>query len=196
MVLLLVALPSIELELKQLGTSQGRKAAAKDISGAKSLFLYNSVSESAARDLAWVSFASLRNSNTSSILVVWRGNVEIARGAFATEVMLETDDRSAALKHFQECMDEGLQKASFTEGLSATGMYMPNRQAMRDVGIADLSCVADGIQSALLLPLTGDVNDGSFMLVLSEFERALGPRDQAWLRSVRNKARDTCQRRA
>lgn len=196
MVLLLVALPSIELELKQLGTSQGRKAAAKDISGAKSLFLYNSASESAARDLAWVSFASLRNSNTSSILVVWRGNVEIARGAFATEVMLETDDRSAALKHFQECMDEGLQKASFTEGLSATGMYMPNRQAMRDVGIADLSCVADGIQSALLLPLTGDVNDGSFMLVLSEFERALGPRDQAWLRSVRNKARDTCQRRA
>lgn len=191
LVLLLIALPSIEKELKQLGSSQGRKAAAQEISGAKSLFLYNSSNESAARDLAWVSFASVRNSNTSSILVVWKGKVQLARGAFASDVS-DVDDKSAALEQFQLSLDGALQQPSVLDGLPPGGQYMPNKQSMRDQNLSKWSFVADGIQSAMLLPLS-DNNEVSFMLILSEFERALGPKDQAWLRSLSQKVRDTCQ---
>lgn len=190
--LLLIALPSIEEELKQLGSSQGRKATAQVVSGARSLFLYNTSNENAARNLAWVSFASLRNSNTSSILVVWKGKVQIARGAFAAEVS-KSDDKSAALEQFQLSMQEELQQPSFLAGLPEDGTYMPNRQAISDLNVSKLSCVAEGIQSAMLLPLSGTSGEASFMLMLSEFERALGPRDQAWLRGLSKKVRSTCE---
>eukprot|EP00892_Ulva_mutabilis_P011830 jgi/Ulvmu1/9019/UM005_0110.1 len=196
MALLLIALPSIEAELKQLGASQGRKAAAKEVAGAQSLFLYKSANENAARNLAWVSFACLRNSNTSSLLVVWKGTVQIARGAFATEGDVGTTDRDASLQQFQKSLDGTLQGISIMQALPDDGEYMPNRQAMREKGVAQLSCVAEGIQSAMLFPLADNSDGASFMLVLSEFERALGSKDQAWLRSVRNKVRDTCQGRA
>lgn len=192
LVLLLISLPSIEEELKQLGTSQGRRASAGEIAGAKSVFLYNTASEAVARNLAWVSFASLRNSNTSSVLVVWKGKVQLARGAFATNVS-GSDDKVRALEQFQQSLAGALDQPGFVQGLPLGGEYMPNRSAMRAKNLLAMDCVAEGIQSAMLIPLSSSKEDVSFMLILSEFERALGPKDQSWLQGLSRKVSDTCQ---
>ena len=78
--------------------------------------------------------------------------------------------------------------AACFRGLTPEGLYMADRGAMANAGVAGWGVVPSGAQAALLLPLSASPEDGrDFMLVLSEFPRGISAKERPWLLSVGRK---------
>ena len=188
LLLLLLALPTIEARLDDARSSIGRRAAAEGVPGATSLFAYDSGSSTVAKSLAWASFACLRNSTTCSILVVWKKRILLARGAFpqsckpAEGTKVSTSELETA---FGEVVPPRL-----LSSMPEDGLYMPTRQKLKEQGLEASGFLCEGIQSAFVVPL-GTERSGC-MVVLSDFERSLGVKDRSWLRSLGSNVQLVC----
>jgi hypothetical protein len=180
LVLILLALPTVEQSLNSARGSIGRRAATGDIAGATSLFAYDGGNSTVAKSLAWVSYACLRNASTCSILIAWKGRILLARGAFP-ESCKQSSGNKVDVAQLQSDLGELLPE-TITTALPRDGLYMPSRREMAERQLSAASFVSEGIQSAYVVPF-GDSNEG-FMVTLSEYERSLGAKDRSWLLSL------------
>ncbi|KAF8065478.1 CCB2 [Scenedesmus sp. PABB004] len=173
------AAPELEARLREAGPGRGR-AGAGQVAGAAQLFaLAEGQSEAARKELAWASFALLKNVNACSVVLLQpeRGAALLARGALAAAAVAG-GDAAVALAHVgADARDGG------AGGLLQGGQqqrWLPDRGAMRAAGVAGWACVPEGAQSALVQAVPG----GALLLVLGERPRALSDKDQRWVAAL------------
>lgn len=188
LMLLLLSLPTVETRLNDARSSIGRRAAAEGVPGAASLFAYDSSDSTVAKSLAWASFACLRNSTTCSILVVWKKRILLARGAFPQSCK-PAEGSKVSTSDLESAFGEAV-PAALLSSMPEEGLYMPTRQALSEQGLGSAGFLSEGIQSAFVVPL-GPGRSG-YMVVLSDFERSLGPKDRSWLLSLSRNAQLAC----
>jgi hypothetical protein len=177
--LVCVVVPEVEERLRQALPGQGRRTAAGPIAGAASAFhLADGLSDGAKQELAWASFALLRNANACSVLVLRGGRALLARGALG-EAAVKAGDGAATLAAVGAETAAKLPacpEAAAVAAGAAGPLHLPDRASMARAGIAGWAFVPAGAESALLAPLPG----GGLLLVLSERARGLSAKDRAW----------------
>jgi hypothetical protein len=169
----------VEEQLRIASGSLGRRAAAESIRGGLSVFLFDK-SAPVSKDLAWASFSAIRNSNACSFLVVWQGNVLLARGAFSSEML--SSGKESSLNDFQRAMNDEFSCFTALMDDSERAIHMATRGTMRERGLLGGNLIPEGVQSALFIPYGGS-ND-TFVLALSDVERGFSQKDRLWLSSI------------
>jgi hypothetical protein len=89
LVAICVVVPEVEQRLKGTLPGQGRRGASDAVDGAARAFaLSEALAEPAARELAWLSYALLKNVNCCGVVLVGRGGGALAaRGAIGAGVV-------------------------------------------------------------------------------------------------------------
>lgn len=137
------------------------------------------------QELAWSSFALLKNVNCCSVLVLRDGNCLLARGALSADAVSATPGGPAALAALGSLLS--LQMASSGEASAVLAgrqqqLYAPDRRAMGVAGLENLGCVPAGANALLAVNLPGSVP--GCLLVLSDRARGLGDKDRAWVTAM------------
>jgi hypothetical protein len=176
-----VATPALEQRLLEAQPGRGRAAAADAVAGGSNVFaLRDSLTESTKRELAWASYALLRNANICGLAVVWDGDVVMCRGLVGAQV---------AGAGAGKALDVATQ---VWHGLSLGGCdaYSSNRAGIAQQGLGACALVPAGVQSLLLQPLApldgaiaSDAPRGT-LLLLSERERALSSKERSWAQAL------------
>ncbi|KAL3157093.1 hypothetical protein ABBQ38_001339 [Trebouxia sp. C0009 RCD-2024] len=97
---LCIASPTIEARLKELEPGRGRQAAPQQVQGATSVFaISDAVSDKQKQELAWASYALLRNTNTCGVVVYSAKQAVMARGAIGSAAV--SADKGSA----QACLE-------------------------------------------------------------------------------------------
>lgn len=140
------------------------------------------------QELAWASYALLRNTNICGLVAFWEGRALLARGLVASAPPPAGGKADAVAT--LAALSAGLQPTA-TAPLSCA-----DRAAISRAGAAGWAGVPEGAESLLaqpLLPLAGDsqaADDGSgsaqrgVLLLLSERPRALSGKERAWAAAV------------
>lgn len=139
-----------------------------------------SLEEAQRQELAWVSFAMLKNVNCCSLLLVRDGKVLLARGALGAEAAKSTD-ASTNLDTLSSVVSKQLSESSEASTVvagSASQLYLPDRGAMEAAGLGGGSSIPAGVNSLMLAHLPG-MQSGCLM-VLSDRARGLSDKDRNW----------------
>ena len=200
---LAIAAPTLQQRLEELRPGRGRQAAAATVSGGTNVFALNSnLAEKCRQELAWASYALLKNANTCGVFVVSEGEVLMCRGVLGSAVAGGE-------------AGEVLQKATdswrlFSGSSSARGLQIyEDRGALSRAGLDECSIIPSGANTVAVLPLQSlllpssneeqsiqdnkessksDARVGSSVLVLvSERERALSSKEIKWAQGVASK---------
>lgn len=178
--LLCAALPNIETALQEASGNVGRREASSAIGGSTQAFVFDKgLPEAVAKELAWVSFACLRNTNSSSLLVVHNGGVALARGALGTAIT-PTGGGKPDLASVDAAVRKDLQGYAGFQALPEGGIVLRSRRDMLNGGVATWQSVPDGCCTAMVLPIKG----GGGFVALSEYENAFPAKDVQWLQAL------------
>eukprot|EP01026_Neomeris_dumetosa_P073478 TRINITY_DN7565_c0_g1_i7.p1 TRINITY_DN7565_c0_g1~~TRINITY_DN7565_c0_g1_i7.p1 ORF type:complete len:295 (-),score=38.42 TRINITY_DN7565_c0_g1_i7:125-1009(-) len=166
--------PSLEERLQEVLPGRGRKAATEEIVGAINAFVISDqLEKKLQQELAWISFALLKNTNSCSVFVVDADRkVIMARGA-VNEKLKGLKDQDLLNKLFLKQLDISEIKQAILQDKGAVQSSW--------VGKTDLT--AKGIQSAICEPL----QTGGCLVVFSENPRAYQERDRKWVNSLAQK---------
>lgn len=174
--------PEIEGRLRQVGPGRGRAGAA-DVAGATQLFaLAEGQPEAVRKELAWTSFALLKNVNCCSVLLLQpdANSALMARGAVAQSVAVQ-GNAAASLNNISQTFSSG---SSSAMPAGQQQVWLPDRSALQQAGVSSWGFVPEGVQSALLQAVPGGKQ---LLLVLAERPRALSDKDRKWVAAVANK---------
>ena len=203
LVLLCLALPTLERQLSMGSSSGGRRAAPDQIAGAAPAFVFDDqLPDAAAKELAWASFACLRNTNTCALLLVVDGRVALARGAVSTACASDTSggqpSKSAQWEHINAVVQRDL--ASATDVLTAISqhsLHFKSRQELSAQGLDRWSCIPEGVQGACIhqLGAAGSDDQGvSLLIALTNLQGGYEAKDTAWLAKIADKIGNVVQR--
>lgn len=146
------------------------------------------------QELAWASYALLRNTNICGLAAFWDGQPVLARGLLGAAALGAAAggkaDAAAALAALGAAEPAAASKA-WRQG----AVYCPDRAAFAKAGAASWPCVPEGAESLLVQPLVpfGDGAGGSprgLLLLVSERPRALSSKERAWAAAVAAKVHD------
>eukprot|EP00879_Flechtneria_rotunda_P006168 GHRR01006485.1.p1 GENE.GHRR01006485.1~~GHRR01006485.1.p1 ORF type:complete len:331 (+),score=129.47 GHRR01006485.1:317-1309(+) len=175
--------PEIEARLRQVQPGRGRSGVG-EIAGSAQLFaLAEGLDETARKELAWASFALLKNVNCCSVLLLDHAasNVLLARGAVARDVTVAGDQAASLTRVAQAYSSSSTAAAGLLP--AAKQQWLPEKAAVKQSGLGSIPFVPEGVQSALVQPLPG----GLALLVLAERPRALSEKDRKWVAAIANK---------
>ncbi|XWS48402.1 hypothetical protein CRYUN_Cryun13aG0073300 [Craigia yunnanensis] len=151
--------------------------------GAEQIFVMSqNVSVAQKEDLAWATYVILRNTNTTSVLVLTRGELSM-RGYWNVPDGLSKDD---VLDWFKSKIEEtGLSDLTDT-------LYFP-----QTADAEFWKMLPQGTSSVLVQPVLPDPNPNAnemgniegFVLLASSMRYAYSEKDRAWIRAVSNKLR-------
>lgn len=150
------------------------------------------------QELAWASYALLRNTNICGLAACWEGRPVLARGLLALPGGAPPGGKgdAAAAAVLEALSGDAWQAAT---AVAASGqLYCPDRAAIEKAGAAAWPGVPLGAESLLaqpLLPLdaasstaagspSGIAAPGSVLLLLSERPRALSSKERAWAAAI------------
>ncbi|EOY23094.1 hypothetical protein QUC31_008089 [Theobroma cacao] len=154
--------------------------------GAEQIFVMSqNVSVAQKEDLAWATYVLLRNTNTTSVLILAGGELCV-RGYWNVPDVVPKDN---VLDWFKSNIEEtGLSDLTDT-------LYFPQ------TGDAEFwKMLPQGTRSALVQPVLLDPNLSNnemgsiegFVLLASSMRYAYSDKDRAWIRAVSNKLRSFC----
>ena len=177
-----VATPALEARLLEAQPGRGRQAAEGEVQGSSNVFaLSEGLSEAAKRELAWASYALLRNANVCALAVVWQGQAVMCRGLVGAQVAAGGGAVSlgAATVAWQQQQQQ--------QQLGSTALYCAERGDIAQQGLDGCAIVPAGARSLLVQPLQpfaleGEAGGGprGALLLISERERALSAKERAW----------------
>ncbi|KAL3132696.1 hypothetical protein ABBQ32_009206 [Trebouxia sp. C0010 RCD-2024] len=194
---LCIASPTIEARLKELEPGRGRQAAPQQVQGATSVFaISDAVSDKQKQELAWASYALLRNTNTCGLVVYSAKQAVMARGAIGSAAA-STDKVSA-----QACLERLSKEYGSIKSQVATGsspdtkhlLYLQDKGAISSTGAYSwVGAVPTGAESIFVCEDTGGAGQGRdlLLMMLSDKPRAWSPRERAWGRAVSHKLSQT-----
>ncbi|KAF5827481.1 protein required for cyt b6 assembly [Dunaliella salina] len=189
--------PDLEERLKQALPGRGRQATSANIPGAVNGFAFElSVQDAAKAELAWASFALIKNTNSCGVILLGPGQkVLLARGALGSSV-LTPGSPTVTLERMSQDLSQvtsqsevaGLLsgQAAASSGGSSQQLYLPDLLAMARVGANRWASVPQGAQS-LLLQRVGGGNSGKpagLLMVYSERPRALSVKELLWIGEI------------
>mmetsp|Transcript_35845 Transcript_35845/g.91580 ORF Transcript_35845/g.91580 Transcript_35845/m.91580 type:complete len:304 (+) Transcript_35845:727-1638(+) len=165
--------PSIEARLKDMDPRRGRKPQAESIAGSANFFgIAPDLAETAKRDLAWASFALLKNTNTAGVMVVGPGRqVLLARGAMGAG-----PGQPPSLPSLSEAAGTAPSAALLDGGRA----YLRDAAAIYEAGGQQCAWLPGGAASLLLLPL----GEAGVLCLWSERARALSRKEQQWAAAI------------
>jgi hypothetical protein len=171
------AAPGLERRLAEAAPGRGRGAAAERVEGGANVFaLDEALPEAARRELAWASYALLKNCNVCAAAACWRVRADLSRGALGAGVV--GAGGAPALAAAAEV---------WAPQATLGAAYCADRGEMARRGLAASALVPAGAQSALVVPLGGG-GDGA-LLLLSDRPRALSSKERAWAKAIAAKLR-------
>lgn len=190
---LCIASPTIEARLKELEPGRGRQATPQQVQGATSIFaILDDVTEDQKQELAWASYALLRNTNTCGVLLFDGNRAVMARGAMGPAA--NTDGQVAGT---QACLQrlskahvhiQSQVSATTTTNDSQTA-YLQDKGAISSAGAQDWAgLVPLGVNSILICQVSAPSNSSAMTLVLlSDRPRAWSRRERLWGLAVTSK---------
>jgi Cofactor assembly of complex C subunit B, CCB2/CCB4 len=204
LVLLCLALPTLEKQLNNPAGGAGRRATEAQVAGSGPVFVFDkTLPDAVTKELAWATFACLRNTNTCAVIVVSDGNVLLARGALGTACMPARGNGGHAkvqLSDVGKVVSSDLQKTQqVLADLPANGLHVSSRKEMAAAQLDTWQCIPSGCQGGMVLPLgegdtSGQLEQAKVMIALSEFDGGYSAKDQTWLRSISKKLTGVLQR--
>jgi hypothetical protein len=202
-----IAAPTIQQRLDELRPGKGRRAAAESVPGGTNVFALapsNQIEESVQQNLAWSSFAVLKNSNTCGMFVANKGNVVMCRGILgagiaggeATDVLQRATEAWASVNNKNT--------ASYGGGSSQQQqpLVLEDRGAMSRLnGLDTCTLIPSGVNSVAIIPIQplnfeeesgessknksrGGFSLDSVVVLVSERERALSVKEVRWAEGV------------
>lgn len=145
------------------------------------------------QELAWASYALLRNTNICGLVACWEGQPVLARGLLAVPGGAAGSGKgeAAAAAALGALSGDAWQAAV---GAAAAGqLYCPDRAAIEKAGAAAWPGVPEGAESLLAQPLApfegaggsaAGAQGSGVLLLLSERPRALSSKERAWAAAV------------
>ncbi|KAA6418702.1 MAG: required for cyt b6 assembly [Trebouxia sp. A1-2] len=183
-----IASPTIEARLKELEPGRGRQAAPQEVQGAISTFaIADSVSEEQKQELAWASYALLRNTNTCGVAVFRGQQAVMARGAFGPAA--KADGPQACLQTLSKAQSSI--KKQLTVNSSKDGgqlAYFQDTGALSSAGVKNWAgLVPTGVNSILMCQGATSSDNGVLLVLLSDRPRAWSRRERLWGLAVTKK---------
>jgi len=177
-----------------VASGRGGTAAAREVPGAREVLALDPArAASEHAELAWASYALLRNTDACSVLAVDpAGRVAVARGAFASTALVGVPpgsrDPAALCEALGAAWAEGLGDLRALAGAGDAGggeVRLDDRLAMTASGAYSLPLVPGGARQLLAVPAgaRGDWGDGG-LLLMSDVSEGLGTGDAAWARAL------------
>jgi hypothetical protein len=204
-----IAAPSLQQRLDELRPGKGRKAAAESVSGGTNVFALDTqqLSESIQQNLAWSSYALLKNSNTCGMFVVNKGQVVMCRGILGSSI--GGGQPPEVLQRATDAWADIIKKNSNSSGggSSQQPLVLEDRGAINRVsGLDACKLIPSGVNSVAIIPIqpltfeenenetgkerTGGVSKNNFesvVVLVSERERALSAKEVRWAEGVASK---------
>lgn len=192
-----IFVPDVEERLREAMPGRGRQKTADAVEGAANGFLLApSLTDAAKKELAWSSFALLKNTNCCGVLLVSGGEVLMARG-FLGASAVKPGDAPGSLEALSKGLAAvaGSRLASVASGATPQA-WLPERS---DIGAffggqgGVPAAVPAGAQSLLVqhVALPGGTGGGSsssgrpaVLMAFSERPRALSDRERSWASAV------------
>ncbi|GBF93312.1 hypothetical protein Rsub_06044 [Raphidocelis subcapitata] len=198
LVALCLVVPEIEERLKSILPGRGRQAGAVSVEGSARVFaLDGALPEAERRELAWLSFAALKNANACGVALLRGadcGRAVVARGAVGSGVAGSgggggggagasggggAGDGAEVLQAVAKDVARGVaaspEVAAVARG-AAPSLWLPDRAAMARAGADGWACVPRGAQSLLLQAVPG----GGLLILMAERPRGLPDKDRRW----------------
>lgn len=183
--------PSLQARLDELRPGRGRAAAADSVPGGAAVFaLSEAAPEAARRDLAWASYALLKNANICGMAVVRGGRAVACRGILGAAVAGGGGGGEAALARAGEAW------AGASAGVPVAGepLVLEDRGALARAGLDRCGLVPSGAGAVAVVPLRplpGQAGEGSAqgsscdaLILVCERERALSAKEVRWAQGV------------
>lgn len=183
-----IASPTIEARLKELEPGRGRQAAPQEVQGGISTFaIADSVSEEQKQELAWASYALLRNTNTCGVAVFRGQQAVMARGALGPAA--SADGPQACLQALSKAQSS--LKSQLTADTSKDGgqlAYFQDNGALSSAGAKDWAgLVPTGVNSIFMCQGPTSNDNGVLLVLLSDRPRAWSRRERLWGLAVTKK---------
>jgi hypothetical protein len=197
-----IAAPTLQQRLEELRPGRGRRAAAESVPGGTNVFALDTenLSEGVQQNLAWSSYAILKNSNTCGMFVVNKGQVLMCRGILGSSIA--ANRASETLQRATDAWASVIQSNS--DGGSAFQQQLP--LILEDRGIFTkiprldtCKLIPSGANSVAIIPMqpfnvdedkennnrNSSLFNGECVVVLvSERERALSAKEIRWAQGV------------
>eukprot|EP01024_Parvocaulis_polyphysoides_P030046 TRINITY_DN27311_c0_g1_i2.p1 TRINITY_DN27311_c0_g1~~TRINITY_DN27311_c0_g1_i2.p1 ORF type:complete len:294 (+),score=36.05 TRINITY_DN27311_c0_g1_i2:1406-2287(+) len=166
--------PSLEQQLLELQPGKGRKEAAEQVVGSINAFaIDDTLKNKQKQELAWASFALLKNTNSCSVFVIGENNkVLMLRGALKNVFSGQKG---------QEMLKAVEQSLQLPTKSSQQSQYLQDRSSISSSWLEISNMIAAGIQCGVVESL----QKGGFLVVLSERNRAFQERDRKWIAVAR-----------
>lgn len=184
-----IASPTIEARLKELEPGRGRQAGSPEVQGAISIFaIADGVPEEQKQELAWASYALLRNTNTCGMAVFSGQQAVMARGALGAAA--DADGAQARLQAYSKA-HSSIQN-QLTASTSKDGgqlAYLQDKGVLLSAGDqAWTGLTPAGVNSMLICQSdTSSDESGVLLVLLSDRPRAWSRREQLWGLAVTKK---------
>ncbi len=143
------------------------------------------------QELAWASYALLRNTNICGLVAWWEGKPVLARGLLAVPGGAATGGATgdAAAEAVLGALSGDAWQAAVAAAVPGQ-LYCPDRAAIEKAGAATWPGVSEGAESLLAQALLPFDQGGSstaprgVLILLSERPRALSSKERAWAAAV------------
>eukprot|EP00887_Chlorella_sp_A99_P000104 scaffold16.g104.t1 len=180
-----IAAPGLEQRIKELDPGRGRRPPPAALEGAAPCFA----------ELAWASYALLKNTNICGLVIVWRGTAVLCRGLLGTAAAAAGggDASLAAISRADlplQAAKAGSNSSSGGSGGSGSA-YWEDGGAVWAAGAAGWALVPEGAQGVLVQPLAASGSSGGeaegALVLLCDRPHALGSKEQAWAAALGRK---------
>jgi len=182
-----LAIPSLDKRLSE--SRKGVRADRQDVQGGTQVFgITEGLSDEHRQELAWATFALLRNTNACSVLVVKAGKIWCARGSVPT--LAATGDPQEVLDGLSEAVKDAsaaCDELAAVQHPGAKPLYLADGRQLSGLSGSGWAFVPSGVKSVLVLPCTAAGAEGGMLILLGSEARAFSTRERAWAGAVANK---------
>jgi len=182
-----VAAPGLQKRLEELKPGKGRQAPAVQVEGGTNIFaLDDSLRDAARKDVAWASYAVLKNTNTCGMFVVNKGKVVACRGNLGSAIANSTTSDTL------HAASEEWRRVAMSMSSSSSFSYLEDQRQADRQGLRDCRIIPSGAGSVLVFPLIPleSKRDGvsssldTVLVLVSERERAMSNKEVAWAEGI------------
>jgi hypothetical protein len=172
-------LPSLDKALKKVDERVGRRAASDAVAGGVFGFVFDaSMPDLVAKELAWASFALLKNTNACAVAFGCKQHLLLSRGFLGEGCVPAGKTGKPTFDEVADSVARDL--GSDLKCLEAEKSFR-SREELLASGLTSLRLIPRGVQTAFVSSFYGD---RVWMLVMSDFEAGFGPKEVQWLRNV------------
>lgn len=201
-----IVAPHLERKLKELEPGRGRAPVNPNVLGGDNVFAIATDlgNKPATQELAWASYTLLKNANICGLFVVWRNAVVLCRGILSSDLILNDGNDAPtlskpleratrawcnALPALPPVISHETRLYGDRRELEATGAFFSALSPLVPAGAQSLALFPLGAPLGLLeqpmqQPGEGGKRVTDFLVLVSDRERSLSPKEVAWAEGV------------